>query len=27
MEVKAEVMLDGKRDSKDLGTMMIYDVP
>ena len=27
MEVKAEVVLSGRRDSKDLGTMMIYDIP
>jgi len=27
MEVKAEVVLSGKRDSKDLGTIMIYDIP
>jgi hypothetical protein len=27
MEVKAEVVLSGRRDSKDLGPMMIYDIP
>ena len=27
MVVKREIVLDGKRDSKDLGTMLIYDVP
>ena len=27
MAVKREIVLDGKRDSKDLGTMLIYDVP
>lgn len=27
MVVKREIVLEGKRDSKDLGTMLIYDVP